>query len=220
MTSPSGPRPGPGLGALLRRRWRWIAGGVLVVAALLAWPLFTYVGIPAERVSSAPDACELLSQQTVREVIGQVPSTRADDSDDHPGGSALGLAHKTRQRICHYRGGSGGPMVYVSVHWYTGTQFNLGPSGVERAERHLSATFEAEELNWSDCSYQLRDSRGNVCGVPYSPFGANVFIQRENLFILVSLNGLRDGSEELPDGWLDQRIAAAAEDVLAALAAA
>ena len=216
------PGPGSGLGALLRRRWRWtVAGGaLLLVVALPAWPLFTYAGIPADPFSSAPDACELLSDQTVREIVRDEPSTQAGDSDDHPGGSALGLAHKTRQRVCHYRGGPGEPTVDVSVHWYTSTQFNLGPTGAERAERHFRATFEVGDLTWDDCSYQLRDPRGNVCGARYSPSGANVFIQRENLFIRVSLNALREGAGELPDGWLEQRIAEVAEDVLAALDAA
>lgn len=216
------PGPGSGLGALLRRRWRWtVAGGaLLLVVALLAWPLFTYAGIPADPFSSAPDACELLSDQTVREIVRDEPSAQAGDSDDRPGGSALGLAHKTRQRVCHYRGGPGEPTVDVSVHWYTSTQFNLGPTGAERAERHFHATFEVGDLTWDDCSYQLRDSWGNVCGARYGPSGANVFIQRENLFIRVSLNALREGAGELPDGWLEQRIAEVAEDVLAALDAA
>lgn len=206
-----------------RRRRRFLGAGVLVVIALVAWPLLTYVGIPEDHYASAPDPCRLVSERTVHAVTAQARTPRTRDSDDLTGGSALGLTHRTRQRTCdysgpgHFDGPVGASSVRVWVDWYTSTQFGLGPSGAERAERHLDRSLDAHEIAWDTCSYERRQV-GNVCGFHYNRFGANVLIQRENVYISVTITSIPGSSPfELPDGWLDQRIAEAAEDVLTAL---
>jgi hypothetical protein len=225
MTTTPEPQPARGLVATLSKRWRWaFAGGAgAVIIGLVAWPLLTYVGIPEDRYSSAPDPCQLLSDQTLQELIGSTESVREIDSTDLPGGSAVGLTHRSRQRACLLDGVGAAneareSSVDLTVYWYSSTQLNLGPSGEERAERHFDLNLETRELGEAECSYLPRDNRTNVCGTQYSRFGANVFIHRENLYVVVSFSSVpATNPYELPGGWLEERMVDVTGDVLAVL---
>ena len=203
--------------------------GVLLLVTVAG--LVTNVGTGGGHYRSAPDPCQLLSDETVSELITEPLHT---SQTDRAGGPRWFEPHYqaerractlTGQRFSTDRDGQTEASIRIAVNRYTDTQLGLGPTGVERAQQLYRQTRdELREHEQAECLAAVTDARAEVCGVPTRQRnGFTLLIRRENAYVHVGFDGglVSDGGPvtgaEYDDRWLEQRMADATSQILAQL---
>ena len=196
-----------------RRRRVIAAAAALAVVLSVACLLIFDIGIPSGHHAAAPDPCQLIDDQTRQQLVGRV----SPSGTHYSGVTGSGLSYEEELRTCYWAGQEDNAnSLNVTVYRFSDTQLHLASSGADRAQRLFqSGRAEFQELYGRDCTPTAAAASGDVCGISDPDgFGFTLFIRHQNVFLQVLFT---QPPREQPVEWLEQRMAEATSQILAAL---